>query len=410
LKRTHTRLSVRLPAIMLAAGALVAAPRFLWSLHPATPLSFVVLDKTVPDDACTEHLGIFWVLRNSRFMTAGHLPDPSRDYVGFHPASGRGDTLTDARLRGARIVYLADAYGVYDYRRGHRRYEQEIAIREADLTLQYGGLVKPEVDALSRRFPADAPAIAARPTPAPYGTNPAPGGCLVAEFNVLSYPTSFDSTTWQALQSLLHVEYTGWFGRYYDDLAGAARGGRKILYERLSGKPWNFTGPGLVIVHEAEVPGWKRDIVVLTREDLEDDAPRLELPPDLAARTGGVREIPFTGYFDLVSPERDTEVMATLRLGVNGAGRAKLALAGLPSRFPAIIRWRGGHETLYLAGNFARETAPRWAERNWGYREYATLNARSAPGWRSDDFFWLFYRPFLHSLFMQYRGPGHHDS
>ena len=204
----------------------------LWTAKPASTLDIVVLDKTVPYTNRIEHRSLFWLLGHLKIQKPGGAPyEMDRDYLGAFPGPTPGDPpartidLTAERAARADLVYLADSYGVYrdDLLSGPL---MKAALERSPKI--YGGLEPAE---------AEAAAAAVRA-----------GKVLVAEFNTLGSPTGERARA--LLEETLGVDWTGWIGRWFTRLddRGEVPEWMRRDYEREWNRPWEFTGPGFVLM------------------------------------------------------------------------------------------------------------------------------------------------------------------
>ncbi|MDA3039235.1 MAG: hypothetical protein O3C27_06840 [Actinomycetota bacterium] len=138
-----------------------------------------------------------------------------------------------------------------------------------------------------------------------------------------------------------------WTGRSVEDLADIAP---KI--KELGPDPWPYSGPGVIFV-TSPVPGRAPDaeLVVLTQDMLEQWLPRVVGGPPGAVPG----ESTFPRWFGLVRPREGATVDAWFEIRVNEQAAKALANAGLPTRFPALIRTE---RTLYFTGDGLGEGTP----------------------------------------------------
>lgn len=347
----------------------MAAPRVVWQLLPDTSFAVLIVDKTVPTNTYREHLGPVWVLNHYKYRDPrlGRLLRADADYVGFGPRPGHQFDIRPVPHTARRydLVYLADTYGVFtaDFFGEGTRGERSRLI--------YGGLQTEDLDALR-------PALASRTT-------------LIAEFNTLADPTG-DSARGR-LSEILGLTWSGWAGRYYDNLDrdGEIPQWLVVGWERQSGRPWSFHGSGFALTH--------RDgrLVVLADGELVPGALRLELPDSVARRFGTSRREVYQYWFDVVTPETGTRVLAEYRLPVTDRGRRVLDSAGIPERFPAMLqRDDGPSRRYYFAGDWADYPDVPRVVRAFGWARARRLWAIVEGG--DARFFWAFYVPLLRSI------------
>lgn len=320
---------------LVALSALLAAPFVSWRLQPDRRLAVVIVDKTVPHRNWREHASFVWWLEHRKVrLPDGRAYDIARDYVGAHPGTARRDTITDASLAGAALIYVADAYGVYD-----GDFADDARARQADSTrtalerssLQYGGLDRGEVAALA----------SAR----------ARGAVIAAEFNTIATPTARGAAG-EAAARLFGARHTDWIGRWYADLASADEipGWMRAQYQRYKRRSWDFTGAGVVLVSEVD-----DRVVVLDASLLADPLPvRLVRDARRDPLTDGITDgRPYPFWFGGLAPLDGTQVLAWYELAVNDAGADLLTAARFPGRFPALTVRRDGPAVLLAAGELA---------------------------------------------------------
>ncbi len=105
---------------ILAATLAVFMPWACYQVRPARRLELCVLDKTVPFRNWYEHRSLYWLVNHLNVVKAdGTSYDLEHDYLGAYPPRVPGDPpertrdLSEEDVAGARLIYLADTYGVY---------------------------------------------------------------------------------------------------------------------------------------------------------------------------------------------------------------------------------------------------------------------------------------------------------
>ncbi|HRQ78125.1 MAG TPA: hypothetical protein PLY94_05955 [Gemmatimonadaceae bacterium] len=366
--RTRRRFPVVRTALAVLAFALLLVPLLWWRLTPPRDVGVVVVDKTLPHPRWREHERVHWWLDSRRVQDPrGEVAwRPESDYVGYDPVAARGRDLEPSDLTDARLVYVADAYGVYS---GDFPDATDSARTSAlgPSRLIYGGMRDAEVDALED--------FVAR------------GGSVVAEFNTLEDPTA-GTAAGDRLGALLGVRFDRWLGRWYGDLASddEIATWMRERYERVHWKPWRFSGPGLVVFSDVD----DRIVVI----DSSEFTARWPVTLEVAVREDplmrGVREgQPYWYWFSGVTPSDSGIALAHFALHVTDAAKARLRAMGFPARPVAVVRHRGSGVRAYLAGDFADVgTAPPPLRRTRGLDWLARLQGRSAKPGRQQRFFW----------------------
>ncbi|NJD08997.1 MAG: hypothetical protein FIB01_00655 [Gemmatimonadetes bacterium] len=364
-------------AALVVVILLLAAPYALWRAAPARELEVVIVDHTVPDRSFREHRGLMWVLNHEKYRSSrhgGYLD--ARDYFGFVPGdSGRFTVRALPDPIRADLIYLADTYGVYEKEwygtnpRGERS------------PLVFGGMQPDELAKVEQ---------AAR------GGTP-----LVVEFNAFASPTR--AAVRERLYDLLHVQWSGWIGRYFNDLAGAEVPTWAVAaYQRQYRQQWEFTGPGFVLADE-------RDQVVVLLRGRDFSAGQCEIGFADSARAAlrvedGIR---YRYWFDIVQLRPGARELAYFQLDLTKAGRARLQSFGVPANFPAVVRYDAGpYRAYYFAGDFVdTETVPRYFQLQGHDRLKAWLTY-DRPQLENQAFFWRVYVPMLRTILREaYESP-----
>jgi hypothetical protein len=365
-----------LPSLALA----VLVPWACYAGRPVRRLDLVVLDKTVPFRTWIEHRSLFWLLEHVGVAGADGAPyRVETDYLGAYPPPRAGDPpertrdLADGDVAGARLVYLADTYGVHalDLVSG----EAQKAALERSETL-YGGLTPEEA-----RVAAAAPGA---------------GKTLVAEFNTLGSPTGASARA--TLERALGVRWTRWIGRYFSHLEDRDEVPEWMRrdYEREWRRPWAFEGPGYVLMQDdlhCEVlrVGFEAESIGITIERERPVDPVLD---------GAADGVPYPYWFDVVEADASTQRLASFQWHLRPDGKERLRARGLPERFPAVTRRRapGAAAAWYFAGDFADNPMDARPVPFAGYLAVrkTTERLRLAPS--EDAFYWTFYAPMMERI------------
>jgi len=365
---------------ILAATLVLFMPWACYEMRPARRIDLCVLDKTVPFRNWYEHRSLYWLLRHLNVVKAdGTNYAFERDYLGAYPPSVPGDPPERTRdlsvedVAGARLIYLADTYGVYrDDLKSKER--MEAALERSPML--YGGLTLQEARAAVGALDA--------------------GKTLVAEFNTLGSPTGEEART--TLEAALGVRRTRWIGRYFSRLGdvGEVPQWMRNDYEREWKKPWRFEGPGYVLMQgdahcEVLRVGFEVDSVGLT---IERERP---VDPHLARAADGV---PYPYWFDIVEDTPEATRVASFTWHPKDAGRLRLEARDLEDRFPAVTRRalpRGG-AAWYFAGDFADNPMDPRPVPFAGYLAFRHFveGFKRAPS--ETAFYWRFYVPMMETI------------
>jgi hypothetical protein len=365
---------------VLAIALVFFVPWACYLGRPARRLELCVLDKTVPFRNWFEHRSLYWLLLHLNVVkTDGTHYKLERDYIGAYPPAIPGDPPERTRdlavddVAKARLIYLADTYGVY--REDLKSKERMEAALERSPKI-YGGLTPEEARAAVGALDA--------------------GKTLVTEFNTLGSPTGEDART--TLESALGVHWTHWIGRYFARLEDEREVPQWMRndYEREWNKPWRFEGPGYVLVQndvhcEVLRVGLEADTIGLT---IERECP---IDPCLDRAADG---IPYPYWFDVVEDRPEAKRLATFTWHLKDAGRERLKARGLPERFPAVTRRTPplGGAAWYFAGDFADNPMDPRPVPFLGYLAFrhAVERLKLAPS--ETAFYWRFYVPMMERI------------
>jgi len=366
------------PIILAALAVLV--PWGCYAARPARILPLVVLDKTVPFRNWLEHRSLFWLLEHERIVKSDGTPyGYAYDYLGAYPPPVPGDPpestrdLAAADVAPAKLVYLADTYGVY---RGDLASKDRMEAALERSPRIYGGLTVDEAEAAASATAA--------------------GKTLVAEFNTLGSPTPADAR--DRLEGALGVRWTRWIGRYFPRLEdeGEVPQWMRDDYEREWRQPWRFQGPGYVLVQDdvhCEVlrVGFEVERIGLTIERERPIDPHLEEAAD---------RVPYPYWFDVVTAGKEAGIAASFLWHPSENGRRRLAARALPERFPAVTRRKGnpGGDAWYFAGDFADNPLDPRPVPFAGYTSFRRIaeGLKAAPS--ETAFYWRFYVPMMRSI------------
>ncbi len=369
-------------ALIVVAAASIVIPWYFWYRAPELRLGVAVLDKTVPFKDRREHRGLYWLLRQNKFIDGEETGDPrwyayDQDYVGFFPVdvsevefervgngNGNGYAATEAAevetgeeaAEGAAVaaeppeepaadpmvVETASMRAIGNWRTTLLDYETELADRDvlyiADTYGVYTGdytqfredwahtMHTEKIFGGIEELEAEAAERFA-----------AEGKMIIAEFNCFASPTPDDIRA--RMEHVLGVTWTRWIGRYFLDFSDIKDVPYWLLqlYEEQTGHAWDLTGSGYMLCRDESA-----EFVIL--KDGEDVMPRhgLKLIPHPVFMEHdvmqGVKPCTFCYWFDIVEPGPNSEVIASYDFHVTPQGQAKLEEHGLKSYFPAVVR------------------------------------------------------------------------
>ena len=372
MKRIHLLITILvLLAIYLSA----------WHLLPAQEMDFLVVNKTVPQTDYRGHESIFWLAEHWRIKDEDkEFKKHDADYLGYHPETGQKDQVLANHLSGIDLLYLVDAYGVYDHADNLETYEKRLQEEEISVELEYGGFDQNEVDAVEK-----------------YASGK--DSLLVGEHNIWGYPTYKDPEASRQLQELFEVNYEGWLIRYYENLDDAPQW-LKNLYGRIHGQEWNLRGSGIAVMRE-DVPalGWPEELLIFKDEDLKKPWPTINNTNNSLTQ-GAASAVPYLNWLEVVDPHENTEVLSYFNLPLSQEAEKRLERRGLEAKIPAMIYHQTdeGAERIYFTGNFAHQLSPILPSRLTGSARIQHL-LTYLPGVPEEySFFFQWYAPVLQNI------------
>ncbi len=208
-------------------------------------------------------------------------------------------------------------------------------------------------------------------------------------------------------EELLSLKWTGWTGKAYKQLD--ANRTDKIpqrymsWYNAQHDEPWDFKGPGLVLVHELE-----KKCLVLTDIHFEN-----AIPPKIALTPYGKQEhevqdgVYFNNWFEITFPT-EGQVIAEYDLEVNALGEELLSAWGIPNRFPAVIENISSYPLYYFCGDFTRNPVMNATSKLLWSDKLHKLFASDKP-YSQRRFYWHFYYPLMNEILQDYQArpePG----
>lgn len=351
------------------------SPVIGWLLKPSTPLDVLIVDKTVPDESYREHLGLTWLLNQQKIQkTDGSNYKLHSDYVGYDPVSD-----VDNKIRAYPenkvhdVIYIADGYGVY---------EEDITTGNAQgqrSELIYGGITSEDVDYI-------------REAVFSHGTT------LIGEFNTFGSPTPQEVK--ESFYQLYNLEWTGWIGRFFTELEGAeVPVWAKKNYLEQYGKEWDFSGKGMVFVHDSD------QLLVLTEEDMEKQHVMFEFTQNGKEHFNLQDRAAYHYWFNIIVPKEDDEVLASFSLSLTNEAEERLIENGIPVKFPAVIHHvNPTHESYYFSGDFADQADLPSLYQAKGYSALKKWQSRNKDDLKS--FYWRVYHPMMSEIMQQQKNKS----
>jgi hypothetical protein len=315
--------------IYLCMIILLIIPYLLWEMSAEKELEVLIINKTVPDQSYMNHKGVVWALNYSKYTKANEEHyDVAKDFAGVEPLGTSEYSIKPIEEFPAseyNLIYIADTYGVYEETINGENPQQKSP------SLIYGGITMEEITSIKN-------IVFKNQT------------TLVAEFNSFADPTGLEAR--QELTNLLGVKWTGWIGRYFDELNPEKNNEIDLSmvsnYEKQTGGAWKFQEGGLILIKE------DGEIIIL-EESKDFDGMGVEFTFTEKGKEFFGKSITaqYNSWFDILAAE-EAETMANYNLNLTEEGVEKLRNYNIPSVFPAVTRSiTYGLSAYYFAGDYA---------------------------------------------------------
>ncbi|SDA44705.1 hypothetical protein SAMN03080617_00511 [Algoriphagus alkaliphilus] len=349
----------------------------IWHLLPGKKLDILVINKTVINQSYQEHAGLFWSLNHLKYKKSdGEFYQIDKDYLGFFPTGkqdfgmskdlkGKSQDEIRALVRQQDLLYIADTYGVYE---GDFSNRQNVQITKKI----YGGLDYADLQMLR---------IAKEE-----------GKVVVAEYNSIASPTPKAIRT--EFENLMGIKWTGWIGRYFDELDTLVNGdipGWMIRQYERQHEIWNLSGPGLIFIKESG----EIEAFVHTR-DYENKIPLIRTQKINKHGFKLPEVVPYPDWFDVVMIERDYQVISYYDIAPTSQGLQRMRSMGLPRFFPAaIVRNFEKGSQFYFSGDFSDIRGDFGSHRFYGMPTLWRGLYVASDYTDRQSFFWNYYLPLV---------------
>ncbi len=358
----------------------------IWFLLPKSYLAIHVHDKTVPEPPnYREHRELFYLSKHWRFTDKDdNFRQHDVDYSGYHPEENqRKERLTKELIGDAKLIYLADAYGIYDYEEGLIDYELRLPFELIDIDLIFGGFDQDEKKVL-QDFSKNSNHI------------------IVGEHNVFGYPTYLYEGVSPTIQNLFGVQYEGWLVRYYEDLEEVAYW-VKLLYQRIYGTALELKGPGLVLVREdSSRAGWYGELLIFQDQDFKQQYPMILTSEEQHPLTkNAVKKVPYLYWVEILDvTNSNAEVLAYYEFPLKDEALEKLKTRGIDPLVPAFIYLEAPNEAkrIYFAGDFIDQHPaflPHWMTGSVAIQRFLTYLPGIPPQYH---FYFRWYAPVIKNV------------
>ncbi|WP_150451959.1 hypothetical protein [Arenibacter lacus] len=353
-----------------------------WLFTPKKKLVIALVDKTVLTTEGQEHISLGWILNHNRYTKTSKDPYKiSKDYFGFFPLKDdefqlKGlERFTTDQLKklsaDADMAYFTDTYGIYN----NEWY------REGDVNAQsgmlYGGLSNEDLIFLEYMKERNK--------------------LIITEFNTIGSPTRAENR--KKFEELFHLKWTGWTGRYFDNLDPT-----KNLeipkwlienYKKSHNGSWPFTRAGLALVNDND------QVIILEEGTHVDNAlPFIYATPEAQEKWLLPAKTKYPFWFDVMIPNLEVNTVdASFKLGLLPAGKEELAKYQIPESFPAVTRHLGDdYRFFYFSGDFSDNPLRFNSSYFKGVGFFKGFFYDDRNPLERGSFFWNFYNPLISQI------------
>jgi len=357
----------------------------LWIVKPSYKANVLVVDKTVLTKYGLEHRAFDWVLQHRKyFKPNGDSYSPEHDYLGFFPLENDSFSIKDlskltekqidSLSNSTDITYFTDTYGIYD----NEWYRKKDIGEHSEKV--YGGLDKNDVLFLKKMKEKKK--------------------LILAEFNFFATPTSITERV--EVENLLGLKWSGWTGRYFEQLDTIKNPELPKwvirLYKSQHKNKWPFTKPGIVFVHSDET------IAILEKEtDLSYEVPIVKSFNYGIKKFNIPKQIRYPYWFDItLSTDTNNRVLSYYELLPNERGDSILHHHNIPKIFPAAFENIKDSPYYYFCGDFTDSPIHRTFDELIGmeYLKMFVLNESDLND--RTPFFWRYYLPLTTKILDNY--------
>ncbi len=279
---------------------LLLVPFILWQLKDDVPSNIAIIDKTVPNDDYREHQGIVWFLNHQKYKQKdGQAINKTTDYFGVHP------NISEKKYEASELphdysdydtIYLADSYGVYEDDTPWNERER----KGARSNLIHGGLTETEWSAIVDRLNQNEKSL------------------FIAEFNSFASPT--EDGVRQSMTDLLGVEWSGWVGRYFDELDYEKNIEIPQWIVDQYGDNWNYTGEGFLLVNDLTY----ETVVLELNKHVMDKGISISFTDEGKEKFDITKQVKYNYWFDIIVPKSHATVYATYDWQLTNEGKELL--------------------------------------------------------------------------------------
>lgn len=354
---------------IFVAFIVIGTPILIWFLDDKTPLNVAILDKTVPNESYREHLGVNWFLNHYKYTLDNQPYDLTQSYFGTSP-DDKSKSVTEKKFptdySNYDVIYLADTYGVY---KDDLKEQKRLGQRSEKIV---GGLEMEEWQAIVSRLASNKKSM------------------LIAEYNTFASPTS--EAVRKELQDYLGISWSGWIGRYFDELDYQKNTEIPQWVVDEYGDDWPYKGGGFLVFNELT----EKLVVLELDKHVKTEGIQLQFTEEGKHFFNTSASAKYEYWFDIITPKYAEDALANYKWNLTEKGSKLLDDNNIPQQFAAIVAQDKRYTTsYYFAGDFndmARVPAFYKAKGLPTIYKYAEKFADSS-------FYWSIYIPVMHKIF-----------
>lgn len=381
-------LIILLPAIMW----------LMWYFKEPRKLNILILDKTVLTNSVQEHISLSWILNNEQYIHSNFgTYNWKRDYYGIFP-DARGNykinDLDDFSLQQLDslskihdVAFYTDMYGIYsnewiaEYYPDKINDERFIGNRSGKI---YGGMSNNDLLFLklmnSKRK------------------------LIINEFNMIASPTPNNIRL--EYEKEFHVKWTGWVGRYYDNLDTLINLDipRWLIknYMKDNKNLWPFKNSGIAFVRNDD-----KVVILENQTHLDIDLPYIYTTVDDCTTFHIPSAMKYPFWFDIITTDSTMYEISKYEIGSNLRGDSILNKWHIPRGFPALVKSKE-HNFFYMAGDFSDNPIDMKSSYFRFIELFSNITLTQEKVERN-SFFWGYYRPLIQNILTNYQESIQHN-
>ncbi|MHC1690335.1 MAG: hypothetical protein AB9833_05825 [Bacteroidales bacterium] len=358
----------------------------LWVIKPIHKTNILIIDKTVLTRDAIKHQTFNWILSHFKYVKPdGSFYSVPVDYLGFFPLKDEkfiikdlsqfSETQIDSLASKTDLTFFTDTYGIYH----HEWFGDSTGAAEHSEKV-YGGLDSNDVLFIKSMMKNKK--------------------LILAEFNFFATPTT--NAIRAEVENLLGLKWSGWSGRYYEQLDTIENPELPKwivrLYKKQHNNRWPFTNSGIVFVHSDET------IEILEMgTDLDFEVPVVKSFDYTVSKFSVPKKINYPYWFDItLSTNTNNRVLSYYEISANERGDSILRENNIPKIFPAAFENLKDSRFYYFCGDFTDSPIYKTPKKITGiqYLKLFVLNENDLND--RTPFFWRYTLPMTSKILYDY--------